>query len=128
MRLVLLGPPGAGKGTQAQRLAAITGAVQRSIGEMVRAEIAAQTPLGHTLQGYNDRGDLVPDALIMELVTPYLTRVESWILDGFPRTEAQARALDATLAMHSAVLDRVIWLDLPDEEVLQRLAGRRQSR
>src|SRR4051794_31848352 len=128
MRVVLLGPPGAGKGTQAQRLAALTGAAHLAIGQMVRAEIAAQTPRGHTLQGYHDRGDLVPDPLIVELVTSYLTRVDSWILDGFPRTETQARALDVTLAEHGAVLDRVIWLNLPDEEVIRRLAGRRQSR
>jgi adenylate kinase len=128
MRVVLLGPPGAGKGTQAQRLAAITGAAHLSIGEVVRAEIAAQTPLGHTLQGYHDRGDLIPDRLILELVTSCMARVESWILDGFPRTETQARALDATLTAHGAMLDRVIWLDLPDEAVIQRLAGRRQSR
>jgi len=128
MRVVLLGPPGAGKGTQAQRLAAITGAAHLAVGELVRAEIAAQTPLGYMLQGYHDRGELVPDTLILELVTSCLERVESWILDGFPRTETQAHALDATLAEHGAVLDRVIWLNLPDEEVLRRLAGRRQSR
>jgi adenylate kinase len=128
MRVVLLGPPGAGKGTQAQRLAALTGAAHLAVGELVRVEIAAQTPLGHTLQGYYDRGDLVPDTLILGLVTSCLARVESWILDGFPRTETQARTLDAALAEHGAVLDRVIWLNLPDEEVLQRLAGRRQSR
>jgi len=128
MRVVLLGPPGAGKGTQAQRLAALTGAAHLAIGEMVRAEIADQTPLGHTLQGYYDRGDLAPDTLIVEMVTSYLTRVDSWILDGFPRTKTQARALDATLAERGAILDRVIWLDLPDEEVIRRLTGRRQSR
>lgn len=126
MRLLLLGPPGVGKGTQAQRLAAMTGARHVSTGDLVRAEIEAGTELGRALKGYNDRGELVPDEMILGLVRPYLTR-GSWILDGFPRDEAQARALDVTLSEEGAGLDRAILLWVPDDALVTRLLGRVQS-
>jgi adenylate kinase len=127
MRLVVLGPPGAGKGTQASRLAAARGARHIATGDLVRREIAAGTPLGQTLKAYNDRGELVPDDLIIDLVTPYIAEVSNWILDGFPRDEAQARALDAVLATHAAPIDLVIALCVPDDELVTRMQGRRIS-
>ncbi|HWE61218.1 MAG TPA: adenylate kinase [Chloroflexota bacterium] len=127
MRLVLLGPPGAGKGTQAVRLAAATGARHIATGDLVRQEIAAGTPLGRTLQGYNDRGELVPDQLIIDLVAPRIAAVPSWILDGFPRDEAQARALDAVLAAHATPVEHVIALRIADEDLVTRMQGRRIS-
>lgn len=126
MRLLLLGPPGSGKGTQAQRLAAMTGARHIATGDLVRAEIGAGTELGRRIKDYNDRGDLVPDELILGLVRPYLTK-GSWILDGLPRDEAQARALDEMLKEMGVGLDRVIVLVMPDDALIMRLLGRVQS-
>jgi adenylate kinase len=127
MRLVVLGPPGAGKGTQAARLAAAGGVRHIATGELVRREIAAGTPLGQTLKVYNDRGELVPDDLIIDLVTPEIAAASNWILDGFPRDEAQARALDAVLASHLAPIDLVIALCVADDELVTRMQGRRIS-
>jgi adenylate kinase len=127
MRIVLIGPPGVGKGTQGQRLAKITGAKHLATGDLVRAEIEVGTAVGHEIQSYNDRGELVPDEIIVGLIKPYLTMTESWILDGFPRDEAQARALDLVLEDAGVGLDRVIVLETPDDELITRLLGRRQS-
>ena len=126
MRILLLGPPGSGKGTQAQRLAAMTGARHISTGDLVRAEIEAGTELGRRIKDYNDRGELVPDEMILGLVRPYLT-TGSWILDGFPRDEAQARALDVMLNELGVDLDRVVMLVAPDDALITRLLGRVQS-
>jgi adenylate kinase len=127
MRIVLLGPPGVGKGTQGERLARITGAAHLATGDLVRAEIRAATALGREIQGFNDRGELVPDAVIIGLIEPYLLTNESWILDGFPRDEAQARALDLVLKQAGTGVDRVITLTAPDDVLVTRLAGRLQS-
>lgn len=127
MRIILLGPQGAGKGTQAARLAERTGAKHISTGDLVRAEIKAGTELGRKVQEYNDRGELVPDEIIVEMAKPHLREAESWILDGFPRTEAQARALDEALEELGVSLDKVVALEAPDEVLIQRLSGRRQS-
>lgn len=124
----MLGPQGSGKGTQAQRLAAATGAVHIATGDLVRAEIAAGTALGRAVQGYNDRGELVPDDLIMQLVKPALMAPRHWILDGFPRDETQARTLDVMLAEAGVRLDCAIMLHAPDDDLAARLLGRRQSR
>jgi adenylate kinase len=116
-----------GKGTQAERLAAMTGAGHLATGDLVREEIRAGTALGHEIQSYNDRGELVPDEIVVGLIVPYLTSTESWILDGFPRDKAQARALDRILDEAGVRLDRVIVLEAPDAELVSRLMGRRQS-
>ncbi|ABG05078.1 Adenylate kinase [Rubrobacter xylanophilus DSM 9941] len=127
MRIILLGPQGAGKGTQAARLSERTGARHISTGDLVRAEIKAGTELGRKVQEYNDRGELVPDEIIVEMAKPHLREAGSWILDGFPRTEAQARALDEALEELGVGLDRVVALEAPDEVLVRRLSGRRQS-
>jgi len=127
MNIILLGPQGAGKGTQAQRLADRTGAKHISTGDIVRAEIKLGSQLGQKVQDYNDRGELVPDEIIVEMAKPYLDDAESWILDGFPRNEAQAKALDAALEELGEELDAVVALEAPDEALVTRLSGRRQS-
>ncbi|MEW6637840.1 MAG: adenylate kinase [Actinomycetota bacterium] len=127
MRIILLGPQGAGKGTQAGRLAGRTGARHIATGDLVRAEIKAGTELGRKVQEYNDRGELVPDEIIVEMAKPHLRDADGWILDGFPRNEAQARALDEALEEIGARLDGVVALEAPDEVLIKRLSGRRQS-
>jgi adenylate kinase len=127
MRVILLGPQGAGKGTQAQRLADRVGATHISTGDIVRAEIKSGSELGKKVQDYNDRGELVPDEVIVEMAKSYLDDVDSWLLDGFPRNEAQAKALDGALDEIGAKLDAVVALEAPDDVLVERLSGRRQS-
>ena len=127
MRVILLGPQGAGKGTQAQRLADEVGAKHISTGDIVRAEIKSGSALGKKVQDYNDRGELVPDEIIVEMAKPHLENAGSWLLDGFPRNEAQAKALDAALDDIGEKLDAVVALEAPDEDLVHRLSGRRQS-
>jgi adenylate kinase len=127
MRIILLGPQGAGKGTQAQRIADKVGAKHISTGDIVRAEIKSGSELGQKVQDYNDRGELVPDEIIVEMAKPYLDDADSWILDGFPRNEAQAKALDKALEELGEDLDAVVALEAPDDALVERLSGRRQS-
>jgi adenylate kinase len=127
MRIVLLGPQGAGKGTQAQRISEKTGAKHISTGDLVRAEIRSGSELGQTIKDYNDRGELVPDGIIIEMMRPYLDEAGSWILDGFPRNEPQAEALDEMLTEIDAELDAAVALEAPDEDLVKRLSGRRTS-
>jgi len=127
MRVILLGPQGAGKGTQAQRLADKVGATHISTGEIVRAEIKSDSELGKKVQDYNDRGELVPDEIIVEMAKPYLNDADAWLLDGFPRNEAQAKALDEALDEIGEDLDAVVALEAPDDALVERLSGRRQS-
>jgi adenylate kinase len=127
MRIVLLGPQGAGKGTQAQRISRETGAKHISTGDLVRAEIKSGSELGQTIKDYNDRGDLVPDRIIVEMMKSYLDEADSWILDGFPRNESQAEALDAMLKQIDAELDAAVALEAPDDLLVERLSGRRTS-
>ncbi|AHY47205.1 adk: adenylate kinase [Rubrobacter radiotolerans] len=127
MRIILLGPQGAGKGTQASRLSERTGAKHIATGDIVRAEIKSGSDLGKKVREYNDRGDLVPDEIIVEMFKPHLEGTSDWVLDGFPRNEAQARALDEALVELGIELDGVVALEASDEELVERLSGRRQS-
>ena len=128
MRVILLGPQGAGKGTQAQRLANRVGAEHISTGDIVRAEIKSGSELGKKVQEFNDKGELVPDEIIVEMAKPYLDDADAWLLDGFPRNEAQAKALDEALDDIGEDLDAVVALEAPDDALVERLSGRRQSK
>jgi len=131
MRLILLGPPGAGKGTQAKLLVDRFKIPQVSTGDMLRAAVKAGTPLGQEARQYMDRGALVPDAVIIGLVRERLQQpdcADGYILDGFPRTVAQAEALEKTLAALQARLDYVVSLEVPAEDLVLRIAGRRTCR
>lgn len=127
MNVVLLGPQGAGKGTQAQLISEKTGAVHIATGDLVRAEIKSGSDLGEQIKDYNDRGELVPDEIIIQMTMPYLEKNDSWLLDGFPRNETQAEALDGALNESNMELDAAVVLEAADEELVQRLSGRRQS-
>jgi adenylate kinase len=127
MRLVLLGPPGAGKGTQAQRLVSKYGMVHLSSGEMLRATAAAGTPVGLRAKGLIDRGDLVPDEMVVAIIADRIDRPDAkagFILDGFPRTVPQAEALDRLLAERGLQLDAVIALTVDETVLLQRIEKR----
>jgi adenylate kinase len=127
MRLVLLGPPGAGKGTQAARLASRGGTPHIATGDIFRANVAEGTRLGRRAQRYMDRGDLVPDEIVIAMVMQRLAEPDcqdGFLLDGFPRTVAQAEALDRRLAELRTPLDAALNFELAEEELFRRLAGR----
>jgi adenylate kinase len=127
MRLILLGPPGAGKGTQAQRLIHRHGIVQLSTGEMLRAAVAAQTPVGIKAQGIMASGGLVPDEIVIGIISDRLDQPDAakgFILDGFPRTVPQAAALDELLKKKHIKLDAVIELRVNESALLQRVETR----
>jgi adenylate kinase len=131
MRIILLGPPGAGKGTQAKLLVERLGVPQISTGDMLRAAVKAGTPLGREAKAYMDRGALVPDGVIIGLVRERLQSadcIRGYILDGFPRTVAQAEALEKTLFDLRLSLDHVLCLEVPPEDLVVRIAGRRTCR
>lgn len=127
MSLVLMGPPGAGKGTQATRISQKMALVHLSSGDILRAERKGLSELGLKAQGYMDRGVLVPDDLILSMMMDRIGRPETengFLLDGFPRTLAQAQGLDARLNERNQRLDCVISIEVDDEEVTRRLTGR----
>lgn len=129
LNLILLGPPGAGKGTQAERLRADFALAHISTGDMLRAQVAQGTELGLTAKGYMDRGELVPDAVIVEMIIDRIDQAdarEGFLLDGFPRNESQADALDGALETQGGRrLSSVLMIDVDDDEVVRRLTGRR---
>ena len=128
MRLVLVGPPGAGKGTQAVHLAKHFGIPHISTGDIFRANIKGETQLGLLAKSYMDKGELVPDSVTNEMIADRLTNSDTnngFLLDGYPRNEEQAKYLDGVLADRNTPLDAVLEFQLADSEIVKRLSGRR---
>jgi adenylate kinase len=131
MRIVLVGPPGAGKGTQAAFLAKNLSIPHISTGDLFRANISQGTDLGKRAKAYMDAGDLVPDEVTIGMAEDRLGEPDAaggFLLDGFPRNERQAEALDAYLGQRGLALDGVLDLEVPEDEVVRRIAGRRVCR
>jgi adenylate kinase len=128
--IALLGPPGCGKGTQAARLHDDLGFSPLATGDLLREARGAGTELGRRASEYMDRGELVPDDLIIEMVRGAIADLDGRpiLLDGFPRTVAQAEALDGALDAHGRRLNAAIFVDVPDDVVVERISGRRQGR
>jgi len=128
VNLILLGPPGAGKGTQAKRLVELLGVPQISTGDMLRAAVKAESELGKRVTGIMARGELVPDDIVIALFKDRAAQPdarEGFILDGFPRTVNQAEALRKILEQEGAHIDHVVSIDVPEEDLVKRLSGRR---
>ncbi len=125
MRIVILGAPGAGKGTQARLLTTKYGAVHLSMGNLLRKEVSEQSEIGRSIRGTLSKGDMVEDAIVNMIIENQLQRYESVILDGYPRNLQQAQHLDKYLREHPPELDVVFLLELPVETIIMRLSGRR---
>ena len=131
MNIILLGPPGAGKGTQAKRLIDKYGIPQISTGDMLRAALKEGTPLGLEAKKYMDKGALVPDSVVIGLVKERIQQKDcgkGYMLDGFPRNVSQAEALDTMLTDLGQKIDDVICIEVPSDELVARLTGRRTCR
>jgi adenylate kinase len=131
MKLIFLGPPGAGKGTQAENLCKDYNIIQISTGDIFRANMKNSTELGKKAKSYIDAGNLVPDSLVIDMIKEELKdkKYESgYLLDGFPRTVAQAEAFDSMLAESNQKIDAVLVLEVPNDELLKRLTARRVCR
>ena len=131
MRLVLLGPPGAGKGTQARMLETRLGVPQVASGDLLRSAVRSKSALGLEAKGFMDKGALVPDELVLKLVDARLRErdaMKGFILDGYPRTVPQAETLARILEARGEKLDRVVAISVPDEEIIKRISGRRTCR
>lgn len=131
MRIVLLGGPGSGKGTQAKKLTEKIGVPQISTGDIFRAALKEGTPMGLKAKTFMDKGDLVPDDVVIGVVEERLSKPDldnGYMLDGFPRTLPQAQALDNMLNAQQKSIDHAILVDVPDEELVARLSGRRTCR
>ena len=124
MRIVLMGPPGAGKGTQARRLAESTGMKHLSTGDMLRAEVAAGSELGLLAKGFMDRGDYVPDSNIIAMIQQYVSDPAGVLLDGFPRTLVQAESLDESLSAAGLPIDKIVHMSVDTDELVKRLSSR----
>ena len=132
MRVIMLAPPGAGKGTQGERIASRYGVPHISSGDLFREEVARETPLGNQLRGYLDAGDLVPDDLVLSLVMDRVVaaaeRDGGYVLDGFPRTLPQAEAAAGIAAKTGTSAQAVLYLDAPAEVLIARVTGRGEHR
>jgi adenylate kinase len=124
-RIIFLGPPGAGKGTQAERLAEDLKIKKISTGDILREAVAKGTELGQRAKSYMERGELVPDEIILGIIEGAINDEDGFILDGFPRNINQAKALDEMLSRKGLNITHVIFLDVPDEEIIKRIAYRR---
>lgn len=128
LRMILLGAPGAGKGTQAAFICEKLNVPKISTGDMLRAEVSAGTPLGHKVKQLMAEGQLVPDELIIDLLSSRILQSdcrEGFLLDGFPRNVSQAEALTKALTKADIAINRVIYIRVPDEDIIRRLSGRR---
>ncbi len=128
--IILFGPPGSGKGTQSEKLIAKYGLIHLSTGDLLRKEIAAATPLGLEAKSLMDKGQLVPDAVVVGMISSALTanpNANGFLFDGFPRTQAQAEALDKLLDLNKTAINAVLFLQVNEEELIQRLIKRAET-
>jgi adenylate kinase len=130
MNVLLVGPPGSGKGTQGDRLAQRLGLEHIAAGDILRAEVAAGTPMGEKIRGYLERGDLVPDEVVVDLLMPRVLQAadnSGYLLDGFPRSVGQAREARRLAEEGGFTADAVIYLDVPRDELVNRILARAKT-